>query len=175
MQLPTSAPVHLRLLAPADEPFLWTALYHALHVPPGADPFPSEIVRQPDLACYVDGWMQRPGDLGVGAEIGQDLIGAAWLRRWRSGAPGFGFIDEATPELSMALLPGHRGQGIGTRLLQRLLAEAARESEAVSLSVSMSNPAMRLYERAGFAVVGQPAGGSVTMVTRLSPRQQPAT
>ena len=161
---------HIRPLAPDDEPFLWTALYHALHVPPGADPPPPEVVRQPEIARYVSGWMERPGDLGFVAEVDGEPVGAAWLRRWPSGARGYGFVDEATPELSMALLPGHRGRGIGTALLRRLLAEAARESDAVSLSVSVSNPAARLYERLGFAVVGEPEGGSATMLRRLRAR-----
>ena len=159
---------HIRPLAPDDELFLWTALYHALHVPPGADPLPPEAVRRPELARYVSGWMTRPGDLGVVAEGGGGPVGVAWLRRWPLGDHGFGFVDDATPELSMALLPGHRGRGIGTALLRRLLAEAARGSEAVSLSVSESNAARRLYERHGFAVVGSPVGGSVTMLKRLA-------
>ena len=158
---------HIRPLAADDEPFLWTALYHALYVPPGAEPLPPEVVRQPDIARYVSGWTKRPGDLGFVAELDGEPVGAAWLRHWSSGCRGYGFVDEATPELSMSLLPGYRGRGIGTALLRRLLAAAAHESDAVSLSVSNSNPALRLYERFGFVVVGEPEGGSITMVKRL--------
>lgn len=158
---------HIRPLSSDDEPFLWTALYHALHIPPGADPPPPEVVRQPDLARYVKGWMERPGDLGFVAEVSREPVGAAWLRLWPSDDRGYGFVNEATPELSMALLPSHRGRGIGTALLRRLLAAAARESEAVSLSVSASNAALRLYERVGFTVVGEGESGSVTMLKRL--------
>ena len=159
--------LRLRPLRADDEPFLWTMLYHALHVPPGADPPPSEVVRQPEVARYVSGWMERPGDVGFAAEVDGQPVGAAWLRRWPPGDRGFGYLSEDTPELSMALVPGHRGRGIGTALLRRLLAEAARDSRAVSLSVSASNPALRLYERFGFAVVGSPEGGSSTMVKLL--------
>ena len=159
---------HIRPLAPDDEPFLWTALYHALHVPPGMDPPPPEVVRQPEIARYVAGWMDQPGDFGFVVEANGVPVGAAWLRRWRSEEAGFGFVDEATPELSMSLLPGYRGRGLGTALLRRLLSEAERESDAVSLSVSESNAARRLYERSGFVVAGEPEGGSVTMVKRFA-------
>ena len=159
--------LRLRPLRADDEPFLWTVLYHALHVPPGADPPPPETVRQPEVARYVSGWMERPGDVGFAAEVDGQPVGAAWLRRWPPGDRGFGYLSEDTPELSMALVPGHRGRGIGTALLRRLLAEAARESRAVSLSVSASNPALRLYERFGFDAVGGPEGGSVTMVKQF--------
>ncbi len=159
---------HIRPLTPDDERFLWTALYHAIHVPPDAEPLPTDVVRQPALARYVSGWMGRPGDTGFVAEVEGKPIGAAWLRRWLPEERGFGFVDEATPELSMALLPGYRGCGIGTLLLRRALVEVARGSEAVSLSVSESNVALRLYQRFGFTTVGKPKDGSVTMLKRLA-------
>ena len=166
----------LRPLAPDDESLLWTALYHALHVPPGAPVPPPGAVREPEIARYVAGWMARPGDLGVAVEVGEATVGAAWLRRWSRDNRGFGFVSESVPELAMALLPGFRGRGLGTLLLRHLLEVAAREARAVSLSVSLSNPARRLYERAGFERWGAPTGGSVTLVRRLrdAPEAGPA-
>ena len=159
--------LHIRSLTPEDEPFLWSALYHALYVPPGVRPYPPEITQQPELSRYVAKWMQRPDDLGVVAEIEAVPVGAAWLRCWQQSERGFGFIDEAVPELSIAVLPEYRGQGVATALLPRLLSEAAQWFEAVSLSVSESNPARRLYERLGFVVFGKSEGQSVIMVRRL--------
>jgi ribosomal protein S18 acetylase RimI-like enzyme len=43
-------------------------------------------------------------------------------------------------------------QGIGHRLMQILIEEAARENKAVTLGVVKTNPARRLYERLGFRV-----------------------
>lgn len=161
--------VIIRALAPDDERFLWDALYYAVFVPPGElQPAPG-IVEQPELARYVAGWMRRPDDLGFLAEQGHVPIGAAWLRRWSGDERGYGFVEEATPELSMSVLPGHRGQGIGTRLLRRLLSAARRRFAAVSLSVSRLNPARRLYEREGFVPVGQSDRGSITMVRHFIP------
>ena len=43
-------------------------------------------------------------------------------------------------------------QGIGRRLMQILIEEAARENKAITLGVVKTNPARRLYERLGFRV-----------------------
>ncbi|MEM6644733.1 MAG: GNAT family N-acetyltransferase [Bacteroidota bacterium] len=159
--------VHLRPLTPDDEPFLWQALYHALYVPPGGKSFPPEVVHQPEIARYVAGWMCREGDTGFVAEVGAGPVGAAWVRCWTPEARGFGFVDEAVPELSMALVPGYRGRRIGTMLLRRMLEHAGAQAAAVSLSVSAENPALRLYRRFGFVVVDEADNGSLTMLKRL--------
>jgi ribosomal protein S18 acetylase RimI-like enzyme len=76
-------------------------------------------------------------------------------------------VDDDTPEIGMAVLPGHRGRGIGSNLLKRLLESAGAVYRKVCLSVSADNPALRLYERVGFERAGGD-GTSVTMVKRLS-------
>ena len=68
----------------------------------------------------------------------------------------------------MAVLPGHRGRGVGSELLARLLESAGAVYGSVCLSVSADNPAVRLYERAGFRPVSE-CGPSLTMVKRLRP------
>jgi GNAT superfamily N-acetyltransferase len=47
----------------------------------------------------------------------------------------------------------HQGRGIGTQVMERLIAEAARAKQAVRLNVVKINPAVRLYTRLGFHVV----------------------
>ena len=57
----------------------------------------------------------------------------------------------------MYVAPGHRGQGVGAKLLQEAVEQARRlpDVEWVQLSVSSAAPeARRLYERAGFQVWG---------------------
>lgn len=54
--------------------------------------------------------------------------------------------------VDIALLPEHRGVGVGTALLQDLLAEAEASGKRVTIHVERFNPALRLYERLGFAV-----------------------
>ena len=136
-------------------------LYHALHVPAGQPPFPPEIVEQPELRRYYAGW-GRTGDIGVAAQLGVRVIGAAWLRLWTADDHGYGYVDEATPELSIAVLPEYRGQGIGQQMLNHLLELAQGRWPAVSLSVDRDNPACRFYGRLGFHVVAE-AGTSLIM------------
>ena len=130
-------------------------LHHALHVPEGEPALPLEVVDEPHLARYVTGFGTRGGDRGLLAEVDGRLVGGAWLRRWTRDERGYGHVADDVPELSVAVLPGHRGRGLGTALLRRLLDDASADSDAVSLSVDTSNPAARLYERLGFRVVGR--------------------
>jgi ribosomal protein S18 acetylase RimI-like enzyme len=139
-------------------------LYQALYVPPGQPPFPRDIVYEPNLSRYVQGW-GRADDLGFVALADGKPLGAVWLRLLPPDQPGFGYVDETTPELSIALLPAYRGRGIGTQLLTHLLDHIQSRYNAVCLSVSPDNPAKRLYERLGFDVVGK-NGASLTLVKR---------
>jgi ribosomal protein S18 acetylase RimI-like enzyme len=156
--------VTIRSLTRVDEAILWTMLYHALYVPPAQEPFPAEIVREPEIARYVIGW-GRAGDQGVLALDGERSIGAAWLRLFSSENRGYGYVDEKTPELSVAVLPEYRNQGVGTTLLTRLIADVESQYSAVSLSVSPANPAIRLYQRLGFESVSRERES--TMIRRV--------
>ena len=66
---------------------------------------------------------------------------------------GYGWVDDETPELTIAVLPESRGKGVGAQLLVQLMELARARYLAVSLSVSAENPARRLYERLGFLTV----------------------
>ena len=99
--------------------------------------------------------------MGVVAEDGPP-VGAAWLRLLPEQDPGYGSVDEETPELSIGVVPTHRGRGIGSLLLEALI-EASRGQRyaALSLSGEPDNPARRLYERHGFQVIDT-VDGSLT-------------
>jgi GNAT superfamily N-acetyltransferase len=125
----------------------------AVFLPPGSPPLDNSLFERPELARYVRGW-GRSGDDGIIAVAANGAaIGAAWMRLWASDDHGYGFIDPGTPELSVAVRAEFRGQGTGTRLLQRLLERADDLYESVSLSVSLLNPSVRLYRRLGFVPV----------------------
>ncbi|HBB87039.1 MAG TPA: GNAT family N-acetyltransferase [Blastocatellia bacterium] len=74
--------------------------------------------------------------------LNDDPVGRLLVDR---GAREFTLVD-------VALLPSHRGAGIGTHLIADLLREAAGAAKPVNLSVWHSNPAKKLYERLGFSV-----------------------
>jgi ribosomal protein S18 acetylase RimI-like enzyme len=63
-------------------------------------------------------------------------------------------MDDELRVIDIALLPEHRGRGIGTALMTWVTAIADREARSVTLHVEPWNPARRLYERLGFASEG---------------------
>jgi GNAT superfamily N-acetyltransferase len=77
-----------------------------------------------------------------------------WLLIERDGAPiGRLYLagqDDMLLLVDISLLPAERGAGLGTAILKDLL---AAESRPVELHVERLNPARRLYERLGFAIV----------------------
>lgn len=159
-----------RLLTKEDEPFLWQMLCQAAH-----ELDVEVVMNHPDLAKYVLGW-SRAGDMGfIAAEQdNQQPVGAAWLRLYSSDDQGYGYIDDVTPELTIAVLPEHRNQGVGTQLLNRLLEAAKSLYPAASLSVRATSPAVGLYQQFGFRIVdgseiiNRTGGGSFTMKVNLA-------
>jgi ribosomal protein S18 acetylase RimI-like enzyme len=138
----------------------------------------ADVLALNELNHYAVGW-GRAGDLGVIAESESDdgattPVGAAWVRLFHPEYPGYGFVSGGVPELSMAVRGEYRGSGIGTRLMEALLADLrAAGSAAVSLSVARANRAVRLYERTGFVVVEDSPGTtrhSLTMMLTLRDR-----
>ena len=121
-----------------------------------------EIMSEPALAHYIAGW-PADGDVGFLAES-DGPVGAAWWRFFSLDDPGYGFIDESIPELSIGVVEAARGRGVGSMLLEALIDEAVRcRLRALSLSVEQDNPAARLYQRLGFVTVGR-VGDSLTML-----------
>ena len=122
------------------------------------------------VARYVIGW-GRPGDAGLVALDDANPVGAAWYRLFSRAEPGFGFVDESTPELTIAVVPSRRGKGFGHELMTGLLDRARRGGyHKLSLSVAKDSPAVALYERYGFRRVGE-EDGALTMVAELAPQE----
>ena len=72
--------------------------------------------------------------------LNDELIGRLYIAHWKSEIR---LID-------IALLPVHRGKGLGAAIIKKILAEAAAAGLPVRIHVEKFNPALRLYERLGF-------------------------
>jgi GNAT superfamily N-acetyltransferase len=151
--------VLLRRGGAQDLRFLRDMLHHAYY---WRERVPGSLVSR-----YVRGW-GRPGDTAVIALENGFPVGAAWFRVFREAEPGYGFVDESTPELAIAVVPSKRGHGIGDELLSALIQKAqAGGYDRLSLSVEPGNPARKLYERHGFEVVDE-GDEAWTMVAELA-------
>jgi ribosomal protein S18 acetylase RimI-like enzyme len=68
-----------------------------------------------------------------------------------SEEPAYGFVNDQTPEVALAVVPDRRGRGVGGALVRELRDAAKSQGySALCLSVEKGNPALRLYERNGF-------------------------
>lgn len=155
--------IEIRQARADDRAFIESMVVEAVNWDPGRAPLSREAVAaEPTFDRYLAGW-PRPSDLGMVAEADGVAVGATWLRFFDATEPGYGFIAEDIPEISIAVAPGWRGQGIGGRLLDALVDLArARRIGAISLSVEAANPARRIYERRGFSQVASDAD-AITM------------
>ena len=80
-------------------------------------------------------------------------------------------VDQRRDEIrvmDIALLPEWRGAGIGTVLLERVVARADATGAVTTMHVALDNRARSLYERLGFAEVSRDA---VYARLERSPRQ----
>jgi ribosomal protein S18 acetylase RimI-like enzyme len=134
-----------------DRRFLAAMLYEAATWRPGTRERPGVVLARREIARYAAGW-GREGDFGLLAVgVTGERLGAAWYRLFDSSKPGYGFVGEEIPELSIAVRSAWRGRGIGTALIGGLVERATIEGRpALSLSVEDDNPAFLLYRKLGF-------------------------
>lgn len=151
-------PFRLRPLESGDTPFLELMVVAAADWNPANAKGERHWRADPMMEKYVGVWREN-SDFGFLVEDGGP-IGAVWMRYFTASNPGYGFVDEQTPELSIGVLEGFRGQGVGRALLQAAM-EAA--PDRLSLSVEDGNRAIHLYGSFGFKAVGR-EGNSTTMI-----------
>ena len=143
----------VRRMRQDEWPLLEGFLYEAIYVPEG---FEGEVPRSvvyddPKCRAAFEGFGTLPDDRAVVAEVGGKVVGACWVRTTNE----YGHIDNETPSFSISLYKPYRGRGLGTAMMGVLLSELRDAGYArASLSVQKENPALRLYERMGFRIVG---------------------
>jgi ribosomal protein S18 acetylase RimI-like enzyme len=152
----TKMDMTLRLLKDSEIPILEDFLYLAVFIPAGHAPVSRDVIYHPAVYAYIENFGKKD-DRCLVAQVGDRVIGAAWSRIMAHPAKrGYGNIDAHTPELAISVVPEHRGKGVGTRLLTAL-SDLLRDHgySRLSLSVQKDNPALRLYQRAGFKTIAE--------------------
>lgn len=155
--------ITIRPIQEQEMDFLMDMRYEAIYIPV-AKPPKDELLNLPDIKKYSDAWGKK-GDRALIALVdGQIPVGAAWYRLFHETNKGYGFVDNETPELGIAIHPEYRKRGIGKMLLERICLQAKLDGyNALSLSVDSNNQsAVRLYQKAGFEQCGI-SGTSWTM------------
>lgn len=143
----------VRHIRPDEWQLLEDFLYEAIFVPEGfVGVVPRSVIYDdPKCRAAFEGFGSLTDDRAVVAVVDGGVVGACWVRT----TDEYGHIDEETPSFSISLFKRYRGQGIGSAMMGQMLDEL-REAGYLraSLSVQKENPALRLYERLGFRIVG---------------------
>ncbi len=143
----------IRHLRNGEQSLLEDFLYEAIYVPEG---FEGEIPRSiiyDDLKCRAafEDFGTLGDDRALVAEVDGRIVGACWVRT----TDEYGHIDNTTPSFSISLYEQYRGRGIGGTMMRHMLDELRSAGYTrASLSVQKENPALRLYERLGFRIIG---------------------
>ncbi len=150
----------------ADRPLLAEALLlNANAVRPSSVGEP-QITGEPRFARYLN----FPGDFDFGLIASTPdgpPVGVVWAIFSSEADPAAGYVADDIPEITITVLEGQRGLGIGYELLTEIEKEALRRGfKALSLWVEPGNRASSLYRRFGFVDV---AGvfGEGTMLKKL--------
>lgn len=143
--------MEIRELRKAEMDFLQEMLYEAIYVAADAEAPPRSILFNEEIYLYIKDFGKEETDFCLVAVEQNELIGAAWVRKIQ----GYGYVDDETPELSMAIKPAFQGLGYGKLLLGKLLETLKQKNYwKVSLSVDNRNlAAMTLYLAYGFKLV----------------------
>lgn len=143
----------VRQMREDEHPLLEDFLYEAIFVPPDYEGDVPRSIIFDDPLCYaaIEDFGIYENDIAFVATADGEPVGCCWARTTEE----YGHIDDETPSLSISVLEDHRGNGIGTDLLEAMIEELQdRGLDRVSLSVQKENPAARLYQRLGFEIVG---------------------
>ncbi len=140
----------IRKMEEAEYHLLRGFLYEVIFIPEGAAVPPEVIVDSPELQVYYVGFGTSKHDRALVAEAEGRVVGAVWCRIMED----YGHINDATPSLAISVHKAWRGVGIGTAMMQEMLALLyACGYGQVSLSVDKANYAVRMYLAAGFGIV----------------------
>ena len=153
----------IRQIREDEIPVLDHFLYEAIFIPDGVAAPPKSIIENEDLQVYVRNFGHEPDDKCLVAECDGRIVGAVWTRIMHD----YGHISDDTPSLAISLYKEYRNKGIGTKLLETMIALLQNDGYSqVSLSVQKANYAVGMYIKAGFEVL-QETDEELIMVCKL--------
>lgn len=139
--------IGLRRITPEDEPFLFevyaSTRAEEMMLVPWTEAQQQEFLRMQFLAQHNHYQSEYPNAEYQVISQGDCPIGRLYVDR----------RAEEIRILDVTLLPEYRNQGIGTPLIQALIAEGADSGKPVSIYVDSLGRAGRLFERLGFSKV----------------------
>ena len=104
------------------------------------------------MQVYVKDFGSQKSDICFVAEVGKQIVGAVWVRIMDD----YGHIEDNVPSFAISLYKEYRGLGIGTAMMERMLAELkSRGYEKASLAVQKANYAVKMYQNTGFEIVDE--------------------
>ena len=140
----------IRAIKETEYPLLEDFLYEAIFIPEGVEPPSKSIVNAPELQVYIENFGAQVHDKALIAEIDNKVIGAVWVRIMND----YGHIDSKTPSFAISLYKEYRGHGIGTELMEEMLAILKRYGyQRASLAVQKANYAVKMYLSVGFEII----------------------
>ncbi len=140
----------IREINKSEYPFLEEMLYQAIFIPEGQEKLPREIIFQPELSRYFLDF-GKSKDFCLVAINNEELIGAIWIRLFNAKEQGYGYVNDETPELSMAVKEEYRRKGIGKLLFDSMFGYLKKQNfNQISLSVDKQNFAYNFYKKKGF-------------------------
>ena len=153
----------IRQIRHDETPLLNQFLYEAIFIPEGVAAPLQSIIENEELQVYVRNFGHEPDDKCLVAECDGRIVGAVWTRIMHD----YGHISDDTPSLAISLYKEYRNKGIGTELLERMIALLQNDGYSqVSLSVQKANYAVGMYQKAGFEVL-QETDEELIMVCKL--------
>ena len=146
--------------------FLKDMLYESIYVPENIKN-KVELLCSPSIKKYYEDWGRKGDTALIAIDKNNRAVGAVWYRLFDEPNKGYGFVDNSTPELGIAVTQEARGLGIGTLLMKRIIQQASEDGyKSLSLSVDPENmSAVHIYRQLGFIDYGV-SGTSITMVYR---------
>lgn len=142
----------IRTILEGEDRLLEDFLYEAIFVPKGAATPPKSIINQPELQIYINDFGKKKDDIGLVAEVDENVVGAVWVRIMND----YGHIDNDTPSFAISLYENYRGLGIGTALMKEMLRILKdRGYKQASLAVQKANYAVKMYKKTGFEIVDE--------------------